>query len=411
MLVSQWLAVTLAVAPSLVSAALFPKDSLVKHITPKQFKKALKENSTTVVAFVAPWCGHCQRMAPEYSKAALGLYPLVPMYAVDCDNQNNKRLCAEQGVQGFPTIKLWPRGEQSTAMTFDGPERTASAFYYWASRAIPHGVKKLYKIEDIPGWVNQNIDHTRALLVNNGKHIPLLWQVLGNKYKDHFKFAIHRDRKGKSSVKMGMEAGEKGTSKVLIYPPGSTDFVRFQGITKLDSLTKFFDSIVDGTADLTIVNAEAAKEEYVPDETELEIERKQEAQRIALAHGGFTELVDFEEAIKQYGTDFHGKHGYPGMMGGGLPKKSDDEKAKDGEKPEDPIARILRHQKEEAKKSAEAPKMVKTGDGGQVVFEAETETGHPKTPMAVEEPAASETTVAKPVETTAESTEHVKDEL
>ena len=35
-------------------------------------------------------------MAPEYSKAALGLYPLIPSYAVDCDLEKNKRLCAEQ---------------------------------------------------------------------------------------------------------------------------------------------------------------------------------------------------------------------------------------------------------------------------------------------------------------------------
>ena len=35
-------------------------------------------------------------MAPEYSKAALGLHPLVPLYAVDCDAENNKRLCGEQ---------------------------------------------------------------------------------------------------------------------------------------------------------------------------------------------------------------------------------------------------------------------------------------------------------------------------
>lgn len=45
-------------------------------------------------------------MAPEFSKAALGLYPLVPMYNIDCDAQKNKALCAEQGVQGFPTIKV-----------------------------------------------------------------------------------------------------------------------------------------------------------------------------------------------------------------------------------------------------------------------------------------------------------------
>lgn len=44
-------------------------------------------------------------MAPEYSKAALGLYPMIPFYAVDCDKASNKKFCAEQGVQGFPTLK------------------------------------------------------------------------------------------------------------------------------------------------------------------------------------------------------------------------------------------------------------------------------------------------------------------
>lgn len=48
-------------------------------------------------------------MAPEFSKAALGVYPMIPFYAVDCDKQSNKQLCAEQGVQGFPTIKARPR--------------------------------------------------------------------------------------------------------------------------------------------------------------------------------------------------------------------------------------------------------------------------------------------------------------
>lgn len=44
-------------------------------------------------------------MAPEFSQAALGVYPMIPFYAVDCDKQSNKRLCSEQGVSGFPTLK------------------------------------------------------------------------------------------------------------------------------------------------------------------------------------------------------------------------------------------------------------------------------------------------------------------
>ncbi|RPD58949.1 hypothetical protein L226DRAFT_536484 [Lentinus tigrinus ALCF2SS1-7] len=389
----HWFALALALTPSLASAALFPKDSLVKQIDTKGFKKAMKENATSVVAFVAPWCGHCQKMAPEFSKAALGVYPMIPFYAVDCDKQSNKKLCAEQGVQGFPTIKLFPRGGQSKPLDFDGPQRSASAFYYWASRNIPHNVKKVYHLEDLPAWIEENKDAPRAVLLNQGKHIPLLWQTLGNKYKGQIKFAIHRDRRGKSSEKMGLEKGEPKSSKVLLYPPGSTDYVRYSGIQKHDSLSKFFDSVLDGTADLTILNKQAAEEEFVPDEEMLEIERKQEAQRMALAHGGFTDLIDFEEAIKNgAGADFHDKHGYPGMMGGGAPKKTDAKGEGEGKK-EDPIHRILKAQQEAEKKEREKPKMAKTDEAGQVVF-TPAETGHPKTPVAGETETASSTEVA-----------------
>ena len=43
---------------------------------------------------VDPTFQYCKAMVPEYSKAAVGLHPLIPLYAVDCDE--NRALCAEQ---------------------------------------------------------------------------------------------------------------------------------------------------------------------------------------------------------------------------------------------------------------------------------------------------------------------------
>jgi protein disulfide-isomerase A6 len=75
------LVLVLTLAPSIVSAALYPKDSPVKMVDSKGLRNALKENvrganpftmvdsntiqRTSVVAFVASWCGvsaypHCQ---------------------------------------------------------------------------------------------------------------------------------------------------------------------------------------------------------------------------------------------------------------------------------------------------------------------------------------------------------------
>ena len=56
-----------------------------------------------------------------------------------------------------------------------------------------------------------------------------MWKVLANKYRDSFAFANHRDRKGKSSVALGYEAGTQKESKILVYPTGSTQPFRFEG--------------------------------------------------------------------------------------------------------------------------------------------------------------------------------------
>ena len=40
----------------------------VPELTDKDFDSFLKDNSNVFVKFYAPWCGHCQRMAPAYEE-------------------------------------------------------------------------------------------------------------------------------------------------------------------------------------------------------------------------------------------------------------------------------------------------------------------------------------------------------
>ncbi|KAI0039019.1 hypothetical protein FA95DRAFT_1612918 [Auriscalpium vulgare] len=161
------------------------------------------------------------------------------------------------------------------------------------------------------------------------------------------------------------------------------------GLLKYDSISKFFDSIIDGTADLSAANEAAKEEEFELSEEEQEIERKQEAQRLALAHGGFTDMIDFEEAVKKYGMDFHDSNGYGGMLSDMPKKKKAEDKAAAGEaeakdeRVEDPIHRILRVQREKAEqKEREKGAMPKTGDAGQIVLEAPTDAPHTPTATA-----------------------------
>lgn len=95
-----------------------------------------------MVAFVAPWCGHCKTLGPEFSAAAASLSPLIPFYAIDCDAAANKPLCGEYGVQGFPTIKAFPRAGKGAARDYNG-ERKKGALVEYAKELVPDRVKKL----------------------------------------------------------------------------------------------------------------------------------------------------------------------------------------------------------------------------------------------------------------------------
>lgn len=54
-----------------------------------------------LVAFKAPWCGHCKKLKPEWDKLADAVEVVIA--EVDCTKEQS--LCQKHGVQGYPTIK------------------------------------------------------------------------------------------------------------------------------------------------------------------------------------------------------------------------------------------------------------------------------------------------------------------
>ena len=101
---------------------LTPQNFMAKVRTPK------KQNKMLAVAFYAPWCGHCNQLMPEWSKAASQLKKHnIELGAIDSSKSDpvTKSLNHKYGVQGFPTIKVFkPRcGGQSS--NYNGG-RTAS---------------------------------------------------------------------------------------------------------------------------------------------------------------------------------------------------------------------------------------------------------------------------------------------
>ena len=57
-------------------------------------------------------CGHCQKLAPEYEKAATALKEInIPLAKVDCTKEES--VCQQVGVNGYPTLKVFRDGKAS----------------------------------------------------------------------------------------------------------------------------------------------------------------------------------------------------------------------------------------------------------------------------------------------------------
>jgi protein disulfide-isomerase len=84
---------------------------LVEPLTAEKFQKAVTNTlDPWFIKFYAPWCHHCQALAPTWHNLARQMRGKLNVGEVNCDVE--KKLCKDAGVRGYPTMLFFRGGER-----------------------------------------------------------------------------------------------------------------------------------------------------------------------------------------------------------------------------------------------------------------------------------------------------------
>jgi len=139
----------------------------VVDLTPDNFDSVLDASKHAFVMFYAPWCGHCKKLAPDWSSlgdAFVGSKEKVVIAKVDADA--HKELGNRFDVHGYPTLKWFPKGSTSPE-DYEG-ERDLDAFVAFVSSKSGEKSKIKKPVSAVVDLTSANFD---KIVLDSNKHV------------------------------------------------------------------------------------------------------------------------------------------------------------------------------------------------------------------------------------------------
>lgn len=156
----MWRLTTALLLASFIAASTGAENDVLV-LSDDDFDSTLKRHETTLVMFFAPWCVHCNRLKPEYAKAAEIVKddePPIKLAKIDCTD-SGKEICNKYSIRGYPTLKLFRQNE--VLEDYNGPRKAAGIVKYMRAQVKQpfinkkmHTVAQLAKLADLAEYLD-----------------------------------------------------------------------------------------------------------------------------------------------------------------------------------------------------------------------------------------------------------------
>ncbi|KAJ8441218.1 hypothetical protein Cgig2_024947 [Carnegiea gigantea] len=119
------------------------KEEVVLTLDNSNFTDTVSKHDFILAEFYAPWCKFCQKLAPEYEKAASILFnhdPPITLAKTDITVEDNRDLALKFNVQGIPALKILRNGGE-IVQNYKGPRDADGIVQYIKKQLGPSSVE------------------------------------------------------------------------------------------------------------------------------------------------------------------------------------------------------------------------------------------------------------------------------